>query len=56
MSTRVNFDGELDDDQPVGSCELCGVNLYEDDDDELCDQCLWWSSISGGGEGWQPIS
>lgn len=30
--------------EPVGSCERCGCNLYEDDDEELCDQCLWWAS------------
>lgn len=27
--------------EPVGSCENCSVNLYEDDDPEYCDQCLW---------------
>lgn len=32
--------------EPVGSCEECGTNLYEDDDVELCDQCLW-SSLGG---------
>lgn len=29
--------------EPVGSCENCGTNLYEDDDDELCSYCLWWA-------------
>ena len=29
--------------EPTGSCDECGVNLYEDDDDGsgLCDQCGW---------------
>jgi hypothetical protein len=44
--TQVDFShSEMDDfeesDEPVGSCENCGTNLYPDDDDELCDQCLW---------------
>ena len=30
------------DDEPVGSCDNCGVNLYHDDDENYCDQCLWW--------------
>lgn len=33
-------------DEPVGSCEGCGTNLYEWDDDEVCDQCLW--RLTGG--------
>lgn len=34
---------EIDDpyDEPVGSCEQCGTNLYAEDDPEYCDQCLW---------------
>lgn len=35
---------EFDDDpydEPVGSCEECGTNLYAEDDPEYCDQCLW---------------
>lgn len=34
---------DFDDDynEPVGSCEECGINLYEEDDPEYCDQCLW---------------
>lgn len=39
-----DFDGDCF--EPVGSCEECGTNLYEDDDPELCDQCLW-RSIGG---------
>lgn len=31
--------------EPVGSCENCGTNLYEDDDEELCDQCIWWAEV-----------
>ena len=43
--------------EPVGSCEWCGTNLYPDDDDELCDQCLWHAEQNRGGEdsGIQPI-
>lgn len=39
----LNWGEDSDDDysEPVGSCEQCGVNLYEEDDDEYCDQCLW---------------
>lgn len=29
-------------DDPIGSCENCGVNIYENDDCEgLCSQCDW---------------
>ncbi len=40
-------DGEGEDDEsddlgePIGSCEMCQVNIYEDDIDGLCDQCAW---------------
>jgi hypothetical protein len=34
--------------EPVGSCEECGVNLYKDDDPELCEQCLWREMLSRG--------
>jgi hypothetical protein len=27
--------------EPIGSCENCGTNLYDDDDPEYCGQCLW---------------
>jgi len=41
------FDDELEDNfEPVGSCEECCTNLYEEDDPELCDQCLW--AATGG--------
>lgn len=30
---------------PVGSCKNCGTNLYDDDDDELCNQCLWAANL-----------
>lgn len=42
---QVDFD--IDDEfkegnsEPVGSCENCQTNLYEYDDPEFCDQCLW---------------
>lgn len=43
--------------EPVGSCEWCGTNLYEDDDDELCDQCLWHVMPDSGDDdiGMQPV-
>lgn len=46
-----DWDGVYPDDydewnEPVGSCEQCGTNLYEEDDEEYCDQCLW--RLSGG--------
>lgn len=28
-------------DEPIGSCDRCGCNLYEEDDDCLCAQCEW---------------
>lgn len=36
------FDPDLN--EPIGSCADCGCNLYEDDDEESCDQCLWYRS------------
>ncbi|HEY1186924.1 MAG TPA: hypothetical protein VGE74_04670 [Gemmata sp.] len=34
--------GEADDNEPVGSCDNCGGNLYPDDDwDGLCNSCAW---------------
>ena len=30
--------------EPVGSCDDCGANLYEEDDPYLCDQCAWWTA------------
>lgn len=41
------FHNEEIDDEPIGSCENCGVDLYEDDHPEYCNQCLW--SIERGG-------
>lgn len=40
-----DYDDDEEDDgmEPVGSCENCRTNLYEDDDAELCDQCLWYA-------------
>lgn len=45
------WDGSYDDDygEPIGSCDECGTNLYEDDcyihqGDELCGQCYWWAT------------
>jgi hypothetical protein len=29
-------------DEPIGSCDVCGVNLYGDENSVgLCDQCAW---------------
>ena len=55
-----DFDGyypEEEYSEPVGSCEWCGVNLYEDDDPDLCEQCAWSAAQNKGGEdsGIQPI-
>jgi len=55
--------GDPDDewnDEPVGSCEWCGTNIYADDygvADDLCDQCSWHAEQNKGGEdsGIQPI-
>lgn len=39
-----------DDDEPIGSCRECGADLYEGDDDELCDQCSFpWGSSEWDG-------
>jgi ribosomal protein L37E len=33
---------EDDANEPIGSCDECGTNLYADDDwDGLCNQCAW---------------
>lgn len=45
-------------DEPIGSCEFCGTNLYPDDDwDGLCNQCAWSCEQNRGGDdpGIQPI-
>jgi len=46
-----------DDNEPIGSCEECGTNLYPGDDcdeagDGLCDQCAFYRAhgSSGGSE------
>jgi hypothetical protein len=43
MDFEIAEQFEDDYSEPVGSCENCGTNLYEEDDPELCDQCLWRS-------------
>ncbi len=31
--------------EPVGSCDECGCNLYQDDEwDGLCNQCAWYAA------------
>jgi hypothetical protein len=45
---RDFWDGDDDPyDEPVGSCEECGTNLYVEDDQEYCDQCLWRIHLNG---------
>lgn len=44
MSDDLDYDPE-----PIGSCDNCDTNLYEDDcyfldGDELCGQCYWWAT------------
>ena len=36
-----------EDNEPVGSCDNCGTNLYRTDDDYFCDQCLWHAQRFG---------
>lgn len=51
-------DDDWDDNEPIGSCDLCGCNLYPDDDwDGLCNQCSWSceQNKGNGGGGIQPI-
>lgn len=40
MENEEPYDDEYDD-EPCGSCENCGCNLYPEDDFHLCDQCQW---------------
>ena len=38
--TDINDDAQIN--EPAGSCENCGVNIYEENADSgLCDQCEW---------------
>ena len=30
--------------EPKGSCDNCGTNLYADDGDFLCGQCEWFAA------------
>lgn len=42
-SVDVDPDWEREN-MPVGACDECGSNVYEDDlyaDENLCDQCAW---------------
>ncbi len=34
-------DGLDDYDEPIGSCEWCDVNIYDDEFDGLCERCAW---------------
>jgi len=41
----VAMDDEFDEwDEPKGSCDNCGTNLYADDSDDLCSQCEWFAA------------
>lgn len=39
-------DNSGDDDEPTGSCDECGADLFSDDDDALCDQCLYYAELA----------
>lgn len=45
-------DDDYDSSEPIGSCDECATNLYEDDayvlpdGTEVCGQCLWY--MTGG--------
>jgi hypothetical protein len=51
-------------DEPCGSCEWCGTNIYPGDpgsEDELCEQCAWHAEQNEGSEdigsgGWMPLN
>lgn len=35
--------------EPIGSCDECGTNLYEDDEyNGMCGQCYWFIYMAGG--------
>jgi len=36
-----------DSNEPIGSCDVCEINIYADDDDGsgLCDQCRFYSEL-----------
>lgn len=37
-----DHDHHDDCEEPIGSCDNCGVNIYEEDSyDGLCSQCHW---------------
>jgi len=38
-----SFD-DVDDWEPIGSCDNCGANIYDESEvhDGLCDQCAWY--------------
>ena len=45
------FDPNDEWDEPVGSCEWCGGNLYPDTDwDGLCDSCAWHAEQNRGAD------
>lgn len=51
METRPDLDGtDIPDEyiEPCDSCESCGVNIYEhqEDGDRLCDQCAFYRDAS----------
>ena len=47
---EIGDDGDYS--EPIGSCDECGTNLYDDDvwvffGEDLCGQCYWHAT--GGG-------
>lgn len=53
------YPDDYDSNEPIGSCEWCGANIYPDDyDDELCDSCAWHAEQNRGddGCGWQQVT
>lgn len=51
LDSFYNREWESDgDDEPIGSCDNCGCNIYayEDDGSGLCDQCQWFAAMNMG--------
>jgi hypothetical protein len=43
---EIVSDDDEDYSEPIGSCDNCGVNIYEDDREwgGLCDSCAWFAA------------
>lgn len=48
MGQMDKFPESDEPDEPIGSCDNCGVNVYEDEDDGsgLCGQCQWFAAMN----------